>query len=108
MACSRFASLPADRRSEIPSGLTTATPAESYPRYSIRRSPSIRTGTTGFEPMYPMIPHIKSVPGLRLLSFGLRLLALDLRLLSFDPSFDVGLPTARDSQRAVGHIFGNR
>ena len=30
---------------------TMAMPAESYPRYSSLRSPSISTGRTGFEPM---------------------------------------------------------
>src|SRR5574337_695623 len=35
-----------------------ARPAESYPRYSSRLSPSRRTGTTFLCPTYPTIPHI--------------------------------------------------
>src|SRR5574337_1742541 len=35
-----------------------ARPAESYPRYSRRLSPSKRTGTTFLCPTYPTIPHI--------------------------------------------------
>jgi hypothetical protein len=37
---------------------TMATPAESYPRYSRRRSPSTMTSTASFSPTYPTIPHI--------------------------------------------------
>src|SRR5581483_6953601 len=33
-------------------------PAESYPRYSRRRSPSSRSGFASRSPTYPMIPHI--------------------------------------------------
>src|SRR2546426_325294 len=101
MACSRFASLPADRRSEIPSGLTTATPAESYPRYSIRRRPSMRTGTTGFEPMYPMIPHIAVFLGLRLVLAASGFPALD-------PPVHVRLAPPRDAQRPVRNVLRNR
>jgi hypothetical protein len=36
----------------------TATPAESYPRYSSRRSPSRTTSNESFGPTYPTIPHI--------------------------------------------------
>src|SRR2546422_10797616 len=100
MACSRFASLPADRRSEIPSGLTTATPADHYPRYSIRRRPSMRTGTTGFEPMYPMIPHIAVFLGLRLV--------LASRFPALHPAVHVRLPSPRDAERAVRNVLRNR
>src|ERR1044071_1383768 len=101
MACSKFASLPADRRSEMPSGLTTATPAESYPRYSIRRRPSMRTGTTGFEPMYPMIPHIP-------VFLGLRLVLVALGFSAFHPAGHVRLAAAGDAERAVRNVRGDR
>src|SRR5690348_5216570 len=39
---------------------TTARPAESYPRYSRRRRPSIRIGTTLRRAMAPTIPHMCS------------------------------------------------
>src|SRR5204863_5226445 len=55
---SRRESLPALRRSSTDPLRTTATPAESYPRYSSRRNPSISTGTTSLGPIYPIIPHI--------------------------------------------------
>jgi hypothetical protein len=42
-AFSRFANLPARLRDCTPTGVTTATPAESYPRYSRRRRPSTTT-----------------------------------------------------------------
>src|SRR5712671_6894964 len=62
MTCSRFASLPAWRRRLTTESLTTATPAESYPRYSSFRSPSTSTGTTSFGPIYAMIPHMSLCP----------------------------------------------
>ena len=37
---------------------TTAMPAESYPRYSSFRKPSMISGTTCLFPTYPTIPHI--------------------------------------------------
>ena len=37
---------------------STATPAESYPLYSSRFSPLIKTSTAGRGPTYPTIPHI--------------------------------------------------
>src|SRR5580704_4942098 len=59
MTSSRLRSLPSARRTCSPSPLPhTAIPAESYPRYSKRRSPSIMTGTTAFLPTYPTMPHI--------------------------------------------------
>ena len=43
---------------------TTATPAESYPRYSSRRSPSTTTCRACFSPTYPTIPHMGArLPG---------------------------------------------
>src|SRR5579872_6868449 len=60
MTSSRFRSLPSARRSCRPWPLpATAMPAESYPRYSSRRRPSIMIGTTLFLPTYPTIPHIR-------------------------------------------------
>src|SRR5438477_6142600 len=59
MASSRLRSLPSARRICSPSPLpATAMPAESYPRYSSRFSPSMMTGTTRLLPTYPTIPHI--------------------------------------------------
>src|SRR5437762_9234921 len=60
----------------------------------MRRSPSRRTGTTGLLPMYPMIPHIPSV--------------LRLAFPAFHPPGDICLPPAGNTQRAVGHVLGDR
>src|SRR6476469_8484850 len=67
----------------------------------MRRRPSIRTGTTGFDPMEPIIPHIPSLlpPGL--------LRAPGLLLLALHPAFDVRLPSAGDAERARRHVFGD-
>src|ERR1043166_677813 len=51
-------SFPADFSTSSPLPLITATPAESYPRYSMRRRPSIRIGEACFGPTYPTIPHM--------------------------------------------------
>src|ERR1035437_4929097 len=60
MTSSRLRSLPSARRSCSPSpSPATAIPAESYPRYSSRRKPSMMIGTTLFLPTYPTMPHIK-------------------------------------------------
>src|SRR5690242_10144254 len=57
---SRFPSLPARLRvSRCPSE-TTATPAESYPRYSRRRSPSTTTSSACLSPTYPTMPHMRA------------------------------------------------
>src|SRR5215467_5148469 len=62
MTSSRLRSLPSARLICNPSPLPpTAIPAESYPRYSSRLSPSRMTGTTRFLPTYPTIPHIASL-----------------------------------------------
>src|SRR5690606_20014838 len=57
-ASARLLSFPArlQATSSVPS--TTATPAESYPRYSSRRSPSSTIGSAGRDPTYPTIPHM--------------------------------------------------
>src|SRR2546427_3185327 len=52
---------PASLRVSRPWPFSTATPAESYPRYSRRVNPSSRTGTAFFGPTYPTIPHIAQV-----------------------------------------------
>src|SRR5579862_6396976 len=63
MDSSRFGNLPEARRISIwPFWLTTAMPAESYPRYSRRRSPSRIRGTTFLGPMYPTMPHMVKSP----------------------------------------------
>src|SRR5215207_5467795 len=55
---SRFASLPAFFAEVSSPSATTAIPAESYPRYSSRRSPSRTTSRASCGPTYPTIPHI--------------------------------------------------
>src|SRR5258706_2614313 len=47
----------ARRTSSLLFGLTTARPAESWPRYWSRLSPSRIRGTTFLGRMYPTIPH---------------------------------------------------
>src|SRR2546426_6273310 len=57
---------PAILRVSPPPPLSTATPAESYPRYSKRLKPSTRTETASLGPTYPTIPHTAQVlPRLR-------------------------------------------
>src|ERR1700680_1935803 len=61
MTSSRLRSFPSARRNCSPLPFpATAIPAESYPRYSSRRSPSIMIGTTLFLPTYPTMPHIRT------------------------------------------------
>src|SRR3989338_435472 len=55
---SRFIILPTAFSEEIPRDVCIATPAESYPRYSIFFSPSRMRGSASFLPIYPIIPHI--------------------------------------------------
>src|SRR3989454_5810546 len=57
---------PASLRFSPPPPLSTATPAESYPRYSKRLKPSTKTETASLGPTYPTIPHTAQVlPRLR-------------------------------------------
>ena len=58
-AASSSDSLPARLRTVRPS-VSTATPAESYPRYSSRRRPSRTIGSASSAPTYPTMPHIAS------------------------------------------------
>jgi len=58
ICCSRAESFPADFMIFRPFPLTTAIPAESYPRYSIRRRPSMSSPAACRGPMYPTMPHI--------------------------------------------------
>src|SRR5262245_17299223 len=104
MTVSRFDSLPALRRRSTQPFFTTATPAESYPRYSSRRSPSINTGTTSFGPMYPMIPHINVVP----LSLPVGFFRFALRALALDPAVDVSLRPGADRERSRRHVGAHR
>ena len=60
----RFSMRPFDLRREICPPSQTASPAESYPRYARAVSPSIKTGTQFFSPVYPTIPHIVDFPPL--------------------------------------------
>src|SRR6267142_5936333 len=86
----------------------------------------MRTGTTSFGPIYPMIPHIflnlagphprsptrshrsarvypeQDVETRRSLTFSC------LRLLFVDPTFDVSLFAGRHRQGAGGHVLSNR
>ena len=57
----RLTSLPARFSLATPSSVTSATPAESYPRYSRRARPSMMTSRalpSTFGPTYPTIPHM--------------------------------------------------
>ena len=55
----RLRSLPVDFTTSARSlPLRTASPAESYPRYSSLERPSRRTGAASLLPVYPTIPHI--------------------------------------------------
>src|SRR3954454_21817613 len=61
---SRLASLPAFLAVLSRPSARTATPAESYPRYSSRRSPSRTTSNESCGPTYPTMPHIsRTIPG---------------------------------------------
>src|SRR5687767_14438094 len=71
----------------------------------MRRSPSRSTGTTGFDPMYPMIPHIRDSPTRLSVT---RSTFLRYGLLAFHPALDVVLTGARDAQCAVGHVLRDR
>src|ERR1700723_1492000 len=63
MASSRARTLPtARKRVRPPEPLSTARPAESYPRYSKRRSPSIRMGTMFRSAIAATIPHMSKDP----------------------------------------------
>jgi hypothetical protein len=55
---SRCASLPAVRTTSMVRPSCTASPAESYPRYSSLRRPSTRMGVAARGPTYPTIPHM--------------------------------------------------
>src|SRR5438105_8569762 len=101
MTPSRFDSFPALRRRSTQPSRTTATPAESYPRYSSRRKPSMRTGTTSLGPMYPIIPHI---PCTSLDSLFL----IPTLLFVLYPAVDVPLFAGAHRQRARGNIFADR
>ena len=57
---SRFLMRPLVLTTFSPSGRSTATPAESYPRYSSLYSPCNKTGTASSRPTYPTIPHIRN------------------------------------------------
>jgi len=69
-SCSRLPSLPArftvmrsrPSSGDAPESLPrTATPAESYPRYSSRRNPSTMMPSAGRAPTYPTIPHMRTI-----------------------------------------------
>src|SRR3954468_20788137 len=85
------------RRSSVPRAplsppWTTATPAESYPRYSRRFRPSISTGTTLRADTAPTIPHMAAA------SLG--------RLRRALPPRNGRLAHARDGQLAGGSVLG--
>src|SRR5439155_3932549 len=58
---SRFDSLPLARTTDRPLSPRTATPAESYPRYSSFRSPSTSRPAHCSSPTYPTMPHMIQV-----------------------------------------------
>src|SRR5882672_9556874 len=110
---SRLQSLPTERRRLSAPSRTTATPAESYPRYSSRRSPSTMTGTASLDPTYPTMPHmvLESVFPVRLrrhrLGGGgplgpLRCTSLAKR---GRPTGLDGLPGAAEGEGARGHVL---
>src|SRR5215831_3944083 len=74
----------------------TATPAESYPRYSRRLSPSTTMSTAVLSPMYPTMPHISPVSRV-LLSFALRR----------HPALACRLRGARNGERSRRHVLGD-
>src|SRR5467141_35043 len=73
----------------------TATPAESYPRYSSRFSPSMRMGTMLRLAIAPTIPHMR---------FAFRLLLLCRPL----PARNRHLLHAREGQLACRSVLGER
>src|SRR3954451_23293291 len=98
------------RRSSFPLALrvcsspsrTATTPAESYPRYSRRRRPSISRGTTSRCPTYPTIPHIALlVPFLGLPGIG------PPPAEPSGPAFEVLLPHPSHRQSSVRDILGD-
>ena len=65
-SASRLTSLPAFLADTIVPSWTSATPPESYPRYSRRLRPPMTTSSAERCPTYPTIPHMASrVPALR-------------------------------------------
>src|SRR6187200_3173662 len=73
----------------------------------MRRNASMRTGTTGFEPMYPMIPHMRSIRGFpRVLSRGWCLVR---RILfpAFHPAIDDRLTATCDAEPSSGDVLGD-
>src|SRR4051812_6021098 len=60
---SRLTSFPAFLAAASPPSASTATPAESYPRYSSRLSPAITTSSADCDPTYPTIPHMRGSLG---------------------------------------------
>src|SRR5579862_630377 len=96
-ASSSFESLPALRLMSRWPLRMTATPAESYPRYSSFRNPSISTGTSGFGPTYPTIPHMSGPLFQVLLLAKLR-----------GPLRLVFLPSPRDRERIRRHVLDDR
>src|SRR5438045_160217 len=62
LACeASSATRPAARTRLMAELLTTAMPAESYPRYSRRRSPSTRIGTMSRRAAAPTMPHMSAL-----------------------------------------------
>src|SRR5664279_5592389 len=61
-AAANSTSLPARLITVLRSARNRATPAESYPRYSIRLRPSTSTGNTLLPLTHPTIPHIRVLP----------------------------------------------
>src|SRR5512135_721418 len=103
----RRAIFPWDLRMAIPPPDWTATPAESYPRYSSRRRPSTRISTQELGPVYPTMPHMSLLSLLRLGGGEPRFFE-KLRPLAGDPPLDRLLFRPAQRQRVGGYVHGDR
>src|SRR4051794_24581399 len=87
---SRLTSFPSLRRISACPAEIVQIPAESYPRYSSRFSPSMITGVASPAPLYPTMPHILSP------------------LLFKSPAFLVDLRGPGNRQRIGGDVLRHR
>src|SRR5512138_3822766 len=94
-AFSSAAIFPTLRQSPSFPPAATATPAESYPRYSSRRSPSSRISAASRRPTYPTMPHMLTAPFLPRTALPLR------------PSVLVLLGGARDREGVRRDVAGD-
>ena len=101
MASSRLASLPADRRRAMPSGLTSATPASRRPRYSMRQSVQQHRHDRLRPDVSDDSAHIQ-IPTF------FRATSCRTSLPSLGPALDVVLPATSDSQRSGRDVRHDR